>query len=84
MKMKQKELDKYQRKAKEKEKEMPNSINIKIKEINFCDKKPFTIAFSSNSIINVELWLEDYKFLNIVNSFGENLFENFYDYFKIA
>jgi hypothetical protein len=63
---------------------MPNTINIKIKEINFCDKKPFTIALSSNSIINVELWLEDYKFLNIVNSFGENLFENFYDYFKIA
>lgn len=45
---------------------MPNTINIKIKEINFCDKKPFTIALSSNSIINVELWLEDYKFLNIV------------------
>ena len=61
---------------------MPNSINIKIKEINFCNKKPFTIVFSSNSIINVELWLEDYKFLNIVNSFGENLFENFYDYFN--
>jgi hypothetical protein len=54
---------------------MPNSINIKIKEINFCNKKPFTIVFSSNSIINVELWLEDYKFLNIVSSFGENLFD---------
>lgn len=61
---------------------MPNNINIKIKEINFCNKKPFTIVFSSNSIINVELWLEDYKFLNIVSSFGENLFENFYDYFN--
>ena len=63
---------------------MSDALSIRIEKINFCDKKPFTIAFSSNSIINVELWLEDYKFLNIVNSFGENLFENFYDYFKIA
>ena len=59
-------------------------IKINIENVNFSDKKPFTVVFCANNKNYAELWLESEQFQNTINTLGENVFENFYDYFKIA
>lgn len=57
---------------------------MKIENINFSVKESITISIEKqdNSSEDITLWLDECHFLNIVDTFGEDAFVNFRNYFK--